>query len=104
MKYTLTVLEEVYEEINEASLYYEALQKGLGGRFLDHWEEALAFVVKNPSAYQKHQKHYRYIQLRHFPYLVIYEVRSSVIVIYRVIHAKKHPRKRYSSLLRRRRK
>lgn len=96
MSYLITVLAEVSEEVNEASLYYEKLQAGLGIRLIDDWDDALSPILKSPHGYQKHKRHYRYIQLRRFPYTVIYEVHLSLIVVYRLIHVKKHPRKRYS--------
>lgn len=98
MKYSLVILEEASDELDEISLYYEQIQQGLGVKFIDHWQKSLNEISKNPLAFQKIKKQYRSVLLQKFPYLVIYEEIGKTVVVYRLIHVKKHPRKRFSAL------
>ena len=95
MTYTLVVLDAVTDELQEATLYYESKQSNLGIKLLADWDNTLAALQKNPLGYEKKYKGYRQIQLKKFPYLIVFEIETSTIVVYRFINAHKHPNKRY---------
>lgn len=96
MKYQLQILEEVYEEIEEAADYYFLQQPGLEMKLFRDWERAVLDILESPEGFQKQRKNFRQILLQNFPYIIVYEILDSKIIIYRFINAKKHPVKRYS--------
>lgn len=96
MKYSVVVLEQVFEELNEAAMYYEERQVDLGKSLFEEWEKAVISIQKNPEQYAKKYKNFRQSILSRFPYLVVFELDATDIVIYRFIHARRHPKKRYS--------
>jgi hypothetical protein len=96
MKYRVVVLEQVYEELNEAALYYEERQVDLGKSLVEEWEKIVISIQKNPEKYEKKYKKFRQGILSRFPYLVMFELEDKDIIIYRFIHARRHPKGRYS--------
>jgi plasmid stabilization system protein ParE len=96
MKYHLQILEEVYEELEEAADYYFLQQPGLEMKLFRDWERAVQDILESPEGFQKQRKNFRQILLQNFPYIIVYEILDSKIIIYRFINAKKHPVKRYS--------
>lgn len=96
MKFILEVKGSAREGVTEAFLYYEDKQEGLGERFLRSWEKHLESLQSDPARYQKRYKEFRQLLIKPYPYLIIYEIEQTTIVIYKVIYAGKHPRKLYS--------
>ena len=95
MTYRLLISGSVYEELNETTIYYEDQQANLGLKFLEGWERTIEHLSKSPLIYQKKFKQFRYIQFEQFPFLIIYEVEKRQVVIYKLIHAKRHPAIRF---------
>ena len=96
MKYTVDVKELARDNVTEAFLYYESKQQGLGERFLLCWEKHLASLQQEPNLYQKKYKDFRQVIIKPYPYHIIYEIEELVIVVYKVIYAGRHSRKRYT--------
>ena len=80
-------------QITEAFLYYESQQEGLGGRFLDCVELAILEITRHPFTYQKKYNQFRTALLKPFPYLIFFEVVAKNVVVYKVLHAQRNPRK-----------
>ena len=94
MKYVLEIKEEAIFDIKEAYLYYEEQKIGLGNRFLDTLETYIERVQKNPEHYQVKRKPYREAFIKDFPYLIIYEIEASKVIIYAVFNTWKNPNKK----------
>ncbi len=97
MKYILEIKEEAKEEIALAFLDYESAQIGLGKRFIDCFEKASNELTLNPKGCQKKHKNLRYKLIRPFPYIMIFEIDNDCIIVYQVINAKMHPKKRFKA-------
>lgn len=95
MKFNIEIKEEAKEDVASAYLFYEFSQNGLGKRFLDSFEKAVDSISINPVGYTKRHKNLRFKLIKPFPYLIIFEVELTRVVIFQVINAKRHPRKRY---------
>jgi hypothetical protein len=95
MKFELIIPEIVEAEIDEAAKYYDKKQDGLGNKLYNELTEALSFIEKNPLSFQKSRKEYRHALLVTFPYLIIFWVYENKILVYKFIHTKQHPAKRY---------
>jgi hypothetical protein len=91
MSLSIHLTEEALQEEAEAYLYYEVEQEGLGERFLGDVEATLKKVSENPAyySYSDDTKTMRDISLIHFPFVIIYEVKSERIEIYHIHHTKK---------------
>ena len=93
MKYEIIIPHSVYEELNEAALYYESKQNDLGVKFLLDWELAMKLIKNTPLHYQKKLKEFRSIKLSNFPYLLIFEIEGKKIIVYRLVNARMNPKR-----------
>lgn len=94
MKYELEIKEEAVFDIKEAYLYYEEQRKGLGNRFLDTLDSHMERVQKNPQHYQVKRKPYREALIKDFPYLIIYEIENTKVIVYAVFNTWQNPNKK----------
>ncbi len=89
--YNVVVKEEAKSEISEAFFWYEDKQKDLGKRFLIALQNSFSVISKNPTIFAKKNKDMRHAMIRKFPYVAIYEIEDSDIVIYAVFHTSRNP-------------
>ncbi len=90
--YRLVVRPEADEEVQEAALWYESRERGLGRDFLRAFRAATAVLRRNPLLYQVLVGQARRVLLRRFPYSVFYEVDGSDVVILACLHEARDPR------------
>ena len=95
MNFKLEVKLEADFELTDIFSYYDAISINLGNNFLANWEETTKEICKNPLGYEAKYKNFRHALLGNFPYLIIFEVTDKTVVVFSVIHARKHPEKRY---------
>ncbi len=79
------------EEAEQAISFYERRQAGLGTRFLDALEDAIARIQRHPRLYQTISGNIRKCRLLRFPYGVIYRDQKDRIEIIAVMHLKRKP-------------
>lgn len=91
--FKVIITEGVYVELNEAALYYESKQFDLGLKFVIDWQDAMNQLKVSPLLFQKKYKQFRSIQLKHFPYVLIYEIEDAEIYVYRLTHSRRNPKK-----------
>jgi toxin ParE1/3/4 len=82
---------EARAEADAAAAFYNDRQPGLAQRFLDDLEEALHRIQRHPQAYRQVEAAIRKCRVAHFPYGVIYRVRTDVIEIIAVMHLRRAP-------------
>ncbi|MEM0542303.1 hypothetical protein WFZ85_06720 [Flavobacterium sp. j3] len=51
-------------------------------------------VHKNSLHYQIKRKPYREVFIKHFPYLIIYEIETSNIIVYAIFNTSLNPKKK----------
>lgn len=91
MIYKVVLKEEADADISEAFGWYESKQVKLGLRFLDELEEFIAVLEKEPQIFQIRRNNIRYCLLKHFPYVLVYEIEKHEVVIYAVFNTYKNP-------------
>jgi plasmid stabilization system protein ParE len=82
---------EAEKELAEATDWYEARGKGLGGDFLRALDAVLSVVHRHPAGFPIVFGHARRAVLRRFPYSLIYLVSDDEIVIAACIHSRRYP-------------
>lgn len=95
MIYNLQIKEEASLEIIEAFLYYEEQKTGLGEKFLVQLEKYLKILRETPFLYQTKSFSFREAYLIKFPYLIIFEVVSSEVIVYSVFNTSRNPDGKY---------
>ena len=73
------------------NLSYEAMQEGMGRRFIDEIERAFDRVLANPFLYQEVEIDIRRAVTHTFAYLVFYTFDEQTVQILAVIHGAQDP-------------
>jgi toxin ParE1/3/4 len=78
-------------ELNDAALYYEQENAGLGIKFIDEIERYIGAIIKNPNAGKKVRGQVRRRILRTFPYGILYSVKDDGIRVLAIMNLKRRP-------------
>ena len=90
MKYRL--LSPAAIEIEEAVLYYESKEPGLGNELLIEYEKALSHICLFPKAWSIiGENEIRRCLLERFPYCILYSIIKTEIVICAFMHLHREP-------------
>lgn len=93
--YSLEIKEDARLEITDAFHYYESKRIGLGDLFLNHLENYFERIIESPEHFPEKRKPYREAYLKRFPFLVIYTIEETKIIIYAVFNTSRNPDKKY---------
>ena len=96
MSYQLIIRDEAHLDSLEAYNYYEENSPGLGERFVQELVQRYNDIAEHPEYYGfiDEQKIIRDVKLRHFPYLVVYEINNDKVIVYSVFNGYKNPDKK----------
>ena len=78
-------------ELLDAIEFYELQLPGLGQAFAEELFESLEFIQQFPNGWQKVGRHTHKCILRKFPYLVLYVIEETQIVITSIAHQHRRP-------------
>ncbi len=92
MAYTVSVKPGAEEDIEHAYNWYEDQRQGLGEEFLTELVYCYKKLEQHPTAFGKVFKTYRQVALKRFPYVVVFEVSKSEVIIYAIFHTSRHPK------------
>ncbi|HEU0125620.1 type II toxin-antitoxin system RelE/ParE family toxin [Flavobacterium sp.] len=95
MVFKIKILPLAEKEIDESIEFYESRSKGLGKQFLTYLRSYLKVLKTNPELYAvKKKPSYREMTLVKFPFVIIYEIIETEIIIYSVFHTSRNPKKK----------
>jgi plasmid stabilization system protein ParE len=80
-------------DIDEAFLWYERQQAGLGDEFLTAVQSALENVVAHPTRYPVVHRETRRVLVHRFPYGIFYRVYDELVVVVACMHARRDPKR-----------
>lgn len=80
-------------ELQEAVAFYEAAENGLGARFLDEVEGAVARILAHPAAWTPMSPRTRRCRTQRFPYGLFYQIRTDEILILSVMDLRRDPKR-----------
>lgn len=86
----------LFREVAEAELEaawkrYREIDPGVGHRFLDQIDAALARAVDNPESYQVVEADLRHVRLRRFPHALYFRLVGPALVVVAVVHPSRDP-------------
>jgi len=89
----LRVNPRVWDEVEEAILWYERQRVGLGMELAETVDEAFSDIVENPERWPLWQVDapYRRRVLSRFPYAIFYTADPQTVRIVAVAHTKRQP-------------
>ena len=79
-------------ELDEAMQFYEAQISGLGKQFIAEFRRTIRYVSIMPYAWRKVGDHTRRVNIKKFPYLVLYVIDGKNILITCVAHQHRDPK------------
>ena len=88
---TLEFLPAAEQELAEATSYYEEAESGLGVRFREDVESAVAAILLHPLLWRLRRGIYRRVNLPGFPYFIAYVLRGQSVRIVAVGHCARRP-------------
>lgn len=92
---SLRLLPEADAELTAAAQSYENVSSGLGERFLSEAIDAFFLIERHPRRSSRvpfrSRREIRRRLLDHFPYAIVYEVRSAECLVIAVAHAARKP-------------
>jgi hypothetical protein len=92
MSFNLAVQSEAIFDIQQAFEWYESRKTGLGFEFIEEVESAYEKITSQPFHYVAVNEQFRRIKINRFPYILVYEIEESVIVVNAVRHMSRKPK------------
>jgi len=82
----------VQQDVAEVLAYYHKVSERLANEFHDELRSMINEASENPLKFPPVEQGFRRVNLKRFPYHVLYEVRPDEIRVMLVRHHKRHPR------------
>jgi plasmid stabilization system protein ParE len=90
-KLAIEISEFAQKELDDAVLYYEMEQPGLGNRFKDEVRQSIARIQMYPTSWPIERGEVRKFFVHKFPYKVLYSLQEKKIVILAIAHQHRKP-------------
>ena len=87
--------DKAINEMMAAYWWYEDAKIGLGDAFLKKIDTYIDILKENPEAFKTVYKKFRQIPIKKFPFVILYKVYPSEVVIYSVFHTSLNPDKKF---------
>ena len=95
MHYSISNSPEAELDIQRAIDYYFGISSDLATRFVDELDATYEKIQTNPEFYKylskKRRRTFRCVQLKSFPFLVIYLITGSSIIVISVFNTYRNP-------------
>jgi toxin ParE1/3/4 len=82
----------VQRDVAEVLAYYHKVSGRLANEFYDELRSMINEAAENPLKFPPAEQGFRRVNLKRFPYHVLYEVRPAQVRVLLVRHHKRHPR------------
>jgi len=91
MSFRLEVRDRASVEFIEGYLWYEQQRDGLGEEFHDEVQAYFDILRQRPTGFSKWRGPYKKINLKRFPYIVVFRFEKNTVIIFSVFHNKRNP-------------
>jgi len=85
------ILQQAFEELNDAIAYYEEQQAGLGLKLKDEVNQHVNWILDNSTVPQIRRGGYHRVNLQIFPYYIAYIIREDTLWILAIAHGHRKP-------------
>lgn len=87
----IRLLEIAETELDEAVIFYNSEQPGLGADFIVEFVNSLDRIKAYPKAWNPFTQNTRRCQLRRFPYGIVYQILETEILVVAISHLHREP-------------
>jgi len=91
--YKIYLRPDAEKDIEEAAIWYEKQQEGLGGEFLDEVQNIFETISSNPHIYTVVHRNTNRAIIHRFPFGIYYRIEGKSIVVVAVMHGSRHPKR-----------
>jgi plasmid stabilization system protein ParE len=93
MQYNLSLSSKAFSDINNAYLFYEDQQPGLGERFVTSVEQAYSKLAATPRHYSflNNKKGLRDVRIKDFPFVIIFQIVQDSVLVLRKFNTSRKP-------------
>jgi plasmid stabilization system protein ParE len=85
------ILAAAEADLADAVAYYNDQSEGLGYELAAEVKQTLARIVQFPDAWHPLSPRTRRSRTKRFPYGVVYQVRSDLVLVVAIMHLRQHP-------------
>ena len=75
--------------------WYETQKPGLGEEFLDELDGVYFKLEAHPAYFGKAKKNFRQVALKRFPFVLVYEIIKTEVVVFAVFHTSRNPKSKF---------
>jgi toxin ParE1/3/4 len=95
MAYKIVITEQAKEDTQTAYDYYENQRQNLGEEFLQQLVERYDDLANNPQhyGYIDNQGIIRDVKVDRFPYVIVFEISESKVIVYAIHNTYRHPKR-----------
>ena len=94
MNYSLEIRPNALADIEEAAIWYEEHEAGLGSDFVKTILESIDSLLVNPLLHplRDRRRNVRWILANRFPYRIVYKTQGQQVTVIAVLHTARHER------------
>ena len=93
--YSLIIKPRAIIMTKDAYDWYELQRPGLGEEFLDELDGMYHKLETHPSYFGKVKKNFRQAALKRFPFVIVYEIIKTEVIVFAVFHTSRNPRYKF---------
>ena len=90
-KMEILLLPEAAQEFEDAVVYFEEAEPGLGVRFRAELDTHVRWIAQNPTIPRLRDGVYRRVNLQVFPYYIAYLIKNESVWILAIAHGHRRP-------------
>lgn len=79
----------------DAYNWYETQKPGLGEEFLEELDVLYHKLESHPEYFGKVKKNFRQVALKRFPFVIVYEIIKTEVVVFAVFHTSRNPKGKF---------
>jgi plasmid stabilization system protein ParE len=91
MNYRLIIRPEAELDLEDAFVWYESQDNGLGSEFVRAIDNCISSIGRNPMSYAIVYQEARQALVRRFPYIILYVVQEDTVFVIGFFHSKRNP-------------
>lgn len=91
MAYEIIIRPTARNNVDDTIQWYEEQQTGLGIKFYRQFLDGIEKIKTNPTYFTFIYEEFRRINLKSFPYNIIYKVIDDVVVVFTIYHHSRDP-------------
>jgi plasmid stabilization system protein ParE len=92
MAFTIALKPGAEDDIEHAYNWYQDQRLGLGEEFLEELVFYYRKLELQPTSFGKLNKVYRKAVMKQFPYVMVFEINKTEVIIYAVFHKSRNPK------------